>query len=816
MNRNLVEAFEQRVSQVDSQYTVGVPTSDHATDAERDELTVTPVPTAYDLQYEGLDWKRVPYLQTPAYEARRSYKSWVFSYGWRVWHRKRQALFWLCKYCHQHQLPGGLYKVELSTSAIGRHLEQQKAGHGYNKDGKIEAQNFQNHTSILAHMQQSQKLKISQDVANALAQSFSRDDFLQAVENWVVATNQSLRVIESPYFREMIQKANPLAESHLWRNHQSLRDHIISEYNAYLPVVADYLKKARSLVHITFDNWTSIGGKRALTGICVHHLDEAGVLQDYVLGLPMLSGKHSGANIASVVSSTLETFGITKEQLGYFVLDNATNNDKAIEALAEEFSFNPRHRRLRCTCHILNLGAQQVIFGKDREAFENADVNLQNEEELMEVWRQAGPIAVLLDVLASICTPQARDILDGFQRDEAVRLNEEPDLKEPIKPARTRWNTYYDCFARAVDLRNPLDDYITYKTAEYNRETASTRRRTHSQHQSEEKKPRLFIQEGGLTAGDWATISEYKKLLAPFKEATSFMEGRGKAGTCGAIWEVIPTFDWLLKQLHDLRDRLREVDYEDNDAPEDHLLINLNAAYLKIDEYYSKLNMSAAYYAACRLHPAYKNFVDAAWRVPDDYDNSDEPHPREGWIKDLDRGFNQLWKACKDEVRKASSEAVTSPPPKKQRTAYAASRSDFMKATMKDLEQSQETDDEYEHWKAELPLGETHELSKDPIKYWLTKQQQYRVLSRFAIDILSIPAAAADCERTFSELGDLLGVRRLRMQPDLMSALQSLRSWKRLGLRPYKKPELWRTPEPVEELTFCHVNYYLKQFKEDD
>lgn len=94
-------------------------------------------------------------------------------------------------------------------------LEQQKAGHGYNKDGKIELKKLQNHTSILAHMQQSQKLNVPQDVANVFAQSFSREDFLQAVQNWVVATNQSLRVIESPYFREMIQKSNPLAESHL-------------------------------------------------------------------------------------------------------------------------------------------------------------------------------------------------------------------------------------------------------------------------------------------------------------------------------------------------------------------------------------------------------------------------------------------------------------------------------------------------------------------------------------------------------------------------------------------------------------------------
>ncbi|KAH7394703.1 hypothetical protein BKA66DRAFT_283470, partial [Pyrenochaeta sp. MPI-SDFR-AT-0127] len=60
--------------------------------------------------------------------------------------------------------------------------------------------------------QQSRKLNVPQGVANALAQSFSHDDFLQSIQDWVVVTNQSLHVIESPYFREMIQKANPLAE----------------------------------------------------------------------------------------------------------------------------------------------------------------------------------------------------------------------------------------------------------------------------------------------------------------------------------------------------------------------------------------------------------------------------------------------------------------------------------------------------------------------------------------------------------------------------------------------------------------------------
>lgn len=174
----------------------------------------------------------------------------------------------------------------------------------------------------------------------------------------------------------MIYAANPLAENILWRNHQSLRDHILAEYHAYLPAVRNHLQSATSLIHFTFDNWTSIGGKKALTGICVHHLDVNGQIQDYLLGLPHLSGKHLGATIGGAVNSTLEAFEIMSQQVGYFVLDNATNNDTAVETLGEIHSFNAVHRRLRCTCHILNLAAQTIIWGKDKDCFENAQLNI--------------------------------------------------------------------------------------------------------------------------------------------------------------------------------------------------------------------------------------------------------------------------------------------------------------------------------------------------------------------------------------------------------------------------------------------------------
>lgn len=156
----------------------------------------------------------------------------------------------------------------------------------------------------------------------------------------------------------------------------------------------------------------------------------------------------------------------------------------------------------------------------------------------------------------------------------------------------------------------------------------------------------------------------------------------------------------------------------------------------------------------------------------------------------------------------ADSEGSLLPSPKRVRLDHASSRTEYMMATMRQAEIAKDDADEYDSWKTELALPDEHPLSQNPIAYWLSKEQQYPTLSRFARDIFSIPAAAADCERTFSELADLLDVRRLRMKPDLLSALQSLRSWKRVGISPSKTPY---KPDN-DDVTTSQANSYVQSF----
>lgn len=56
-----------------------------------------------------------------------------------------------------------------------------------------------------------------------------------------------------------------------------------------------------------------------------------------------------------------------------------------------------------------------------------------------------------------------------------------------------------------------------------------------------------------------------------------------------------------------------------------------------------------------------------------------------------------------------------------------------------------------------------------------------------AIDILSIPASSCDCERMFSEIGDLLEPKRRKLGPQILSAAHCVRVWMRAGFRVAKR-----------------------------
>ena len=122
------------------------------------------------------------------------------------------------------------------------------------------------------------------------------------------------------------------------------------------------------------------------------------------IALLQLAGAYTGDAIASALVKTLEVYGIASNKLGYFVLDNAANNDTAVAALASVYDFNAAYRRLRCIPHTLNLIGQAIIFGSNKEAYNNAVAELNIEELYMRDWRRAGLLGVLINVINYIKT----------------------------------------------------------------------------------------------------------------------------------------------------------------------------------------------------------------------------------------------------------------------------------------------------------------------------------------------------------------------------------------------------------------------------
>jgi hypothetical protein len=76
----------------------------------------------------------------------------------------------------------------------------------------------------------------------------------------------------------------------------------------------------------------------------------------------------------------MKEYGIERK-IGYFTLDNASNNDTCMQGLGLELNFNRKFRRLRCAGHI-SLMAKQVLSGKESNVFDLEAASQSTENDL--------------------------------------------------------------------------------------------------------------------------------------------------------------------------------------------------------------------------------------------------------------------------------------------------------------------------------------------------------------------------------------------------------------------------------------------------
>jgi len=81
-----------------------------------------------------------------------------------------------------------------------------------------------------------------------------------------------------------------------------------------------------------------------------------------------------------VILPLLQRFGINKDNLGYFVLNNALNNDTTLTELVKTIGFDLKQKRLRYIGYVLNLITKAYLYGQDVSDFQKQ-------------YKDAGPLA---------------------------------------------------------------------------------------------------------------------------------------------------------------------------------------------------------------------------------------------------------------------------------------------------------------------------------------------------------------------------------------------------------------------------------------
>ena len=85
-----------------------------------------------------------------------------------------------------------------------------------------------------------------------------------------------------------------------------------------------------------------------------------------------------------------------------------------------------------------------------------------------------------------------------------------------------------------------------------------------------------------------------------------------------------------------------------------------------------------------------------------------------------------------------------------------------------------EEDDELAAYMRQGPIRREN---LNPILWWKDHQEEYPRLSKFALDILAIPAMSADPERTFSVTKLTVSSQRHGLSPEMLEEIQCLRNW---------------------------------------
>ena len=661
-------------------------------------------------------------------------RSWIWKYGIEIQSKANRR--WVCMPCIRHnKYPAMSYKSK-GTQNIHTHL--WSAHKIQDPSGKKPKKAMLTSLTDLFALNRGDPQE--QVLANKLISRFDSNEFKALVVAWLIDAQLPFRTVEHPGLREIFTYLYPsvqVSEAHL--SHQTIHRLVVKQFDQHFDSVKSTLKAAVGKVHIAFDGARS-NNRHALFGITAMYLDDAYTMRKVTLGVPDLIEQHTGDNIAAELINIIEAFEIGNK-LGYFTLDNASNNDTAMQSICAAFDIDPVHHRVRCMGHVLNLVVKAILYGHSGDAF---DVDVDEESQAAhDMWMKTGALGKAHNLVVWIHrSDQLTKIIHDLQVDY-IASSADPEIRKQVPVTvvldnATRWLSQYYMIERLLKLR-PIYAEFLIKANRVNHKTP----------------PRCLEQASQLTDKDWATLEAFYELLYDFHTIVLHLQGDGQtrsrrdniSKSYGSVFAVLPAYECLLSKLEDAENNCDQ--YPD---PEQ-FRINVNLGWQKLTKYYRQLADTPVYYAAIALHPKFRwEYFDRIW---------EELHP--DWIVDAKEKVRQLWDTSYRNLPIPDEEAYEEYLEKhciNPRRGPAA--------------------DEYTYWLNDVHLSDA--TVADPIRYWASKRHEYPRLSLMALDVLTVPAMSAECERLFSAVGLMVTSRRHRLDAGTIGLVQTLRSWQRAGI----------------------------------
>ncbi|KJZ68664.1 hypothetical protein HIM_11949 [Hirsutella minnesotensis 3608] len=499
---------------------------------------------------------------------------------------------WVCKRCIRSKNPRPKSFAEKGIQNANAHLfRDHRICAPANKtqsaaEKKAEKLRNSSQKSIADVMKLDVTIPREQEIANNLVKGFDRNHFQRLLLEWIVEENHSFSVCEQKRLRHIFEYLNPLVKiTDANISSTAIRQRVISAYEKHKSKVVEVLKRADGLVHISFDGWRS-ANRHSLYGLCCFFRDENSHPRKLVLGVPELQIRHRGENIAAKILDILDTYQI---------------REKAFED---------------------QLDGEHALSETEHD-----------------LWRRKGPVGKLHNLVVAVRrSDQLTYLLRSIQRcdfdtspDSQFRSRNTLDL---VADNDTRWLSQLYMIRRALKLRPYIEQLIFKHQQQWEQDNRS---KITGRLRGSARMPQICLEENQLSAKDWEVLEHLAKLLGFYEDAVKTLEGDGQArkrkhgwtGSYGNVWEIIQGFEFLLEVLEDYKQLAAELP----DA--EHLWININLGWEKLNKYYSRLDETPIYYASLALHPAFRwGYFENEWKGNPDWINKAKRIVRETWERE--------------------------------------------------------------------------------------------------------------------------------------------------------------------------------------